>query len=506
MSIFGDLEDQLTCWICFEIFNIPISLDCNHSFCKDCIERVLKQNPLCPFCRKPFGEPLPLPNQEIQNLIDKCKNENNNNNNDNNNENNTNDNNNDCFIFYLPEEILLRIFQKLDAISLTKTSGVCNDFNRISNDPFLWRDIAKVRFPFCNVDRETTWKKVFLNLLKLKRGWSSGKPSDFKMTPMRGHKGFISCMKMYRNNVVSGSSDNTVKIWNVRNKNSLFSLEGHFGKITSVDFNEIKIASSSVDSTSKIWNTNTGQLLNTLHHNASVSKVSFDNEKAYTSSSDGTVRLWDLRNNFQMLHLLQTNTGAIKDFQVNQNYLVSTSSGGSKVWDLRNPNNILFNLPSFSCFQIFSSTKLVAGFANGGISLYDTSMGQLVRTFSSHTSQVTGIQTDGETIVTSSNDTTMREQILDTGILLHTYRDPQTPSPINSMQFDDKKIVSGATDNTIKVWNRENGTRIYSLLGGSLRQNDNSNPEVQGCSLMTFNEGRVVGAFADTIKCWSFED
>eukprot|EP00697_Spironema_sp_BW2_P002096 gnl/Spiro4/12819_TR6794_c0_g1_i1.p1 gnl/Spiro4/12819_TR6794_c0_g1~~gnl/Spiro4/12819_TR6794_c0_g1_i1.p1 ORF type:complete len:290 (-),score=3.98 gnl/Spiro4/12819_TR6794_c0_g1_i1:82-867(-) len=261
-----------------------------------------------------------------------------------------------------------------------------------------------------------------------------------------------------------------------------------------------------MDSTSKIWNTTTGQLVHTLHHNAAVTKVSFDNEKIYTASSDGCVRLWDLRNNYQMVHQLQGNVGAIKDIQINQNYLISNSSAGSKVWDLRNPNNALFNLPSFSCFQFFSTTKLVAGFTNGNVSLYDPSTGQRTRTYVSHNSIVNGIQTDGTTIVTCSSDSTMKEQLLESGIVKHNYSDPQTPSPINSVQFDDKKIVSGATDNTIKVWNRENGTRIYSLLGGSLRQNENSNPEVKGCSLMTFNEGRVIGAFADTIKCWSFED
>ena len=67
------------------------------------------------------------------------------------------------------------------------------------------------------------------------------------MTPMRGHKGFVSCMKLYRNNIVSGSADHTVKIWNVRNKNPVFTLEGHFARINSVDFNEIKIVSSSAD-------------------------------------------------------------------------------------------------------------------------------------------------------------------------------------------------------------------------------------------------------------------
>jgi hypothetical protein len=33
-SILGELEDQVTCWICFEVFDEPVTLNCGHSFCK----------------------------------------------------------------------------------------------------------------------------------------------------------------------------------------------------------------------------------------------------------------------------------------------------------------------------------------------------------------------------------------------------------------------------------------------------------------------------------------
>ena len=72
-------------------------------------------------------------------------------------------------MFCLPDEVLYRIFSKLDAVALSKSSSVCLDFNRISNDQYLWRDIAKQRFPFCNVDKGNSWKKCYVNLLKLKR-------------------------------------------------------------------------------------------------------------------------------------------------------------------------------------------------------------------------------------------------------------------------------------------------------------------------------------------------
>lgn len=33
-SILGELEDQVTCWVCFEVFADPVTLHCGHSFCR----------------------------------------------------------------------------------------------------------------------------------------------------------------------------------------------------------------------------------------------------------------------------------------------------------------------------------------------------------------------------------------------------------------------------------------------------------------------------------------
>lgn len=83
-SIFGDLEDQCTCWVCFELFKEPITLHCAHTFCKvlipplsiifilqECALKVQKKNPCCPFCRRPFDLPLPAVNLEISTLVSK---------------------------------------------------------------------------------------------------------------------------------------------------------------------------------------------------------------------------------------------------------------------------------------------------------------------------------------------------------------------------------------------------------------------------------------------------
>ena len=69
----NELEELCTCWVCFETFIEPITLQCGHTLCKDCMIAVYKKSALCPFCRHPFGLPLPPVNKSIQALVDRLK-------------------------------------------------------------------------------------------------------------------------------------------------------------------------------------------------------------------------------------------------------------------------------------------------------------------------------------------------------------------------------------------------------------------------------------------------
>lgn len=71
----GDREvpDDLKCIICMEIFINPVVLSCGHSFCRMCVEDMLRDKPACPVCRAPtlFGASNMLQNFTLKNLIEK---------------------------------------------------------------------------------------------------------------------------------------------------------------------------------------------------------------------------------------------------------------------------------------------------------------------------------------------------------------------------------------------------------------------------------------------------
>ncbi|MGH0158537.1 UNVERIFIED_CONTAM: hypothetical protein FKN15_060915 [Acipenser sinensis] len=66
------LEADLSCAVCCEIFNDPVTLHCNHSFCKACLDQWWKEKRAleCPVCRRRSSmEELPL-NFALRNIVE----------------------------------------------------------------------------------------------------------------------------------------------------------------------------------------------------------------------------------------------------------------------------------------------------------------------------------------------------------------------------------------------------------------------------------------------------
>ena len=101
--------------------------------------------------------------------------------------------------------------------------------------------------------------------------------------------------------IASGSSDKTVKVWDVASGALLRTFEGHLKSVRSVSFCFYgrKLVSASWDKTVKVWDVTTGECLQTLvGHTWTVDCVSFsaDASKIASGSRDRTIKIWeDLR-------------------------------------------------------------------------------------------------------------------------------------------------------------------------------------------------------------------
>lgn len=98
---------------------------------------------------------------------------------------------------------------------------------------------------------------------------------------------------------MSGSFDESVRIWDVRTGKCLKTLPAHSDPVSAVHFNRdgSLIVSSSYDGLCRIWDTASGQCLKTLidDDNPPVSFVKFSPNGKYilAATLDNTLKLWD---------------------------------------------------------------------------------------------------------------------------------------------------------------------------------------------------------------------
>jgi WD40 repeat protein len=101
--------------------------------------------------------------------------------------------------------------------------------------------------------------------------------------------------------IVSGSSHNSVRIWDSQNGKELVYINGHIDAVTCVDISRDgkRIASASSDHTVRIWDMKTGKIIaRPLQHPKGVSCVSFSPTGRWilSGSMDGKIRIWDTEN------------------------------------------------------------------------------------------------------------------------------------------------------------------------------------------------------------------
>jgi len=111
-----------------------------------------------------------------------------------------------------------------------------------------------------------------------------------------GHSGCINVLQM-ASNLISASNDKTIKIWNYKNGQCIFTLKDHWNEIKCLKcIDKDTLASGSVDHFIKLWSIKTGKCLNTLKgHSEDVCCIEYtSNDILISGSVDNTIKVWNI--------------------------------------------------------------------------------------------------------------------------------------------------------------------------------------------------------------------
>jgi len=176
---------------------------------------------------------------------------------------------------------------------------------------------------------------------------------------LHGHGSEVTCLDLFKGKagLVSGSVDNTVKIWEPPKVNYSI-IRGHLSRVKDVAFNSDSsvIASASYDGTARLWDRRTGNQIRELKgHLGQVLTVAIspDDKLLATGSADHTINVWDIGTG-QFIRSLIGHDDAVRSikFMPDGDQIVSGSTDKTiRIWNVTsgvqtqcfadNPNMIL---------------------------------------------------------------------------------------------------------------------------------------------------------------------
>jgi len=302
-------------------------------------------------------------------------------------------------------------------------------------------------------------------------------------------------------NIVSGSDDKTIKVWNSTTLQLISTLTGHtdlVNVLAIIPSNE-NVVSGSNDRKIKIWNSTSFQLIETLMgHNNWIRSLAIipSNENIVSCSDDGIIKIWN-STTFQLIANLTGHSNWVNALAFNpsnENKVSDSNDRTIKVWNLK-----LFKFVT-SLAIIPSNENIVSGSYDKTIKVWNSITFKLVATLTGHTDWIRSLAIipSSENIISGSDDKTIKVWNSTTFQLIETLIGHDKTVSSLAIIPSNENIVSGSYDQTIKIWNSTTFQLIYTLTGHTNL--------INALAIIPSNENIVSGSDDRTIRVWNITE
>jgi predicted Zn finger-like uncharacterized protein len=292
---------------------------------------------------------------------------------------------------------------------------------------------------------------------------------------------------------LSGSADQTIKLWEAATGQCLRTLTGHLDVVTAVAWSGHDYAlSASADRTLKLWEVFPGRCLCTFEGHADVvTSVSWsaDGRYAVSGSLDRTLKFWEVATG-RCLRTLEGHAAPI--------HSVALSADGR------------YAISGAAQFLVRNDSERF--FTSGEVKLWDTTTGRCIPNFSGHTEAVTSVcwSLDGRYALTGEGQSVTQHETgrlaqsgrlqwweVATGQALGSFARHADAVTSVGLSLDCRFAVSGSMDRTLKLWETSTGQCLRTFAGHA--------GAVTSVALSPDGRYALSGSDDRTLKLWALD-
>jgi WD40 repeat protein/uncharacterized caspase-like protein len=272
--------------------------------------------------------------------------------------------------------------------------------------------------------------------------------------------------------LVAGARDQTAIFFDANTGQFLRAFKGHADTVFSATISPDgkRLATGSADLTIKIWDAETGRELRTLRgHSQDVKSVVFnpDGKLLASTSLDKTIRLWDVDSGSQIKNMLDPETdlrvaATPQPGTLLEKYFTQRMFGGSVVAFSADGRSLAASVGGYITARLGNERKVVK--LENQIRLYDVESGAEWRRLEGHRESIQSVSfsTDGQSLVSASEDSTVKIWDLKTGqnvkTLLDTLGDDAYAKFVPRTNF-----VAGVSRGLMNLWDSSSGSLLVTM-------------------------------------------
>ena len=340
---------------------------------------------------------------------------------------------------------------------------------------------------------------------------------------LQGHQRMIWCLTAWENYLVSGSWDNTLKLWDTEEWEELATLPGltHDGSKVPFTRDGRYLVCGADNNELKAWQVADPTIVESLQgHEGPITCVAVTPKYIISGSEDCTLRVWS-SDDMQVIATLQGHADKVAMVVVTPDYkrVVSVDmDNGVRVWsvdDMKEVATLLGHAEQVTSLAV-EGWRAVTGSVDKTVRVWDTQTMTTLAVLTGHADRVNtvAISSDAFTAVSGSKDATLRTWDLTTFEEKLSFEEHTGPVYCCLLIPNKTTVVSGSVDKTIRLWELNTGAELTILRGhregvwslalaseNTVLISGSADQEIRLWRLATYEEIGVLIAHSGCVRC-----